>query len=132
MLRRHPRCSTTISATATAPTRSSSSAHTEWLAPVAISYTPKASSKAQLLEAKENLQRMLSTIPLIDDERAAVDDGQAALDQLLERLAGVATPAGRTPRKIGVPPTVTLLPITPVKQGSAQQQNEFGCFRVPW
>jgi hypothetical protein len=38
-------------------------------------YTPKDSSKAQLMEAKENLQRMLASIPLTEDERAAVDDG---------------------------------------------------------
>ena len=44
-------------------------------------YTPKGSTKAQLLEAKDNLQRMLATIPLTDDERAAVDDGHAALDR---------------------------------------------------
>jgi integrase len=74
-------------------------------------YTPKDSSKGQLLEAKDNLQRMLASIPLTDDERAAVDDGQAALDQLLERLADVPTPAGPTPREIGVPATATLLPV---------------------
>ncbi|MGH3327265.1 MAG: tyrosine-type recombinase/integrase [Streptomycetales bacterium] len=34
-------------------------------------YTPKDSTKAQLLEAKANLQRMLVAIPLTDDERAA-------------------------------------------------------------
>ncbi|HEY5182630.1 MAG TPA: tyrosine-type recombinase/integrase [Dermatophilaceae bacterium] len=39
-------------------------------------YTPKDASKGQLLEAKDNLQRMLANIPLTDDERAAVDDGQ--------------------------------------------------------
>lgn len=44
-------------------------------------YVPKASSAAQLLEAKANLQRMLVQIPLMDDERAAVP-----------------TPAGPTPR----------------------------------
>lgn len=80
-------------------------------------YTPKASSKGQLLEAKENLQKMLAAIPLTDDERAAVDDGQAALDQLLERLTDVSTPAGPTPRQIGVPATATLLPIVDVRQG---------------
>ena len=74
-------------------------------------YTPKDSSKAQLLEAKDNLQRMLATIPLTDDERAAVDDGHAALDALLDRLADVPTPAGPTPRQIGIPATTTLLPI---------------------
>jgi hypothetical protein len=60
-------------------------------------YTPKDSSKAQLLEAKENLQHMLANIPLTDDEQAAVDDGQAALDRLLERLIDVPTPDGATP-----------------------------------
>ena len=81
-------------------------------------YTPKDSSKAQLLEAKDNLQRMLTAIPLTDDERGAVDDGQAALDKLLERLADVPTPAGPTPRQIGLPDQVTLLPVT-VKHGPA-------------
>jgi hypothetical protein len=67
-------------------------------------YTPKNSTKAQLLEAKDNLQRMLVSIPLTDDERAAVDDGQTALDQLLQRLADVATPAGPTPRELRAEP----------------------------
>jgi integrase len=80
-------------------------------------YTPKASSRGQLLEAKDNLQRMLATIPLSDDERAAVDEGQAALDGLLERLIDVPTPAGATPREIGVPAAATLLPIVAVNQG---------------
>jgi integrase len=74
-------------------------------------YTPKDSSKAQLLEAKDNLQRMLTAIPLTDDERAAVDDGHAALDKILDRLADVPTPTGQTPRQIGrVSTPVTLLP----------------------
>jgi integrase len=80
-------------------------------------YLPKSSTKAQLLEAKDNLQRMLASVPLTDDERAAVDDGQAALDQLLDRLADIPTPAGPTPREIGVSATVTLLPIVEVHQG---------------
>jgi integrase len=79
-------------------------------------YTPKGSTKAQLLEAKTNLQRMLVSIPLTDDERAAVDDGQTALDALLDRLTDVPTPAGPTPRDIGVPPSATLLPIVAVNQ----------------
>jgi hypothetical protein len=77
-------------------------------------YTPKASSKGQLLEAKDNLQRMLAHVPLTDDEQAAVDDGRAALDQLLERLIDIPTPTGATPRQIGVPATATLLPIVTV------------------
>jgi integrase len=78
-------------------------------------YTPKDSSQAQLLEAKGNLQRMLASIPLTDDERAAVQDGQAALGKLLTQLADTPTPAGATPRQIGSQPTVTLLPIVDVQ-----------------
>ena len=79
-------------------------------------YTPKDSTKAQLLEAKDNLQRMLAAIPLTDDERAAVDDGHTAVNALLARLTDVPTPAGPTPQQIGVPPTATLLPIVQVTQ----------------
>ena len=43
---------------------------------------------------------MLVSIPLTDDEQAAVEDGQAALDHLLQRLADVPTPAGTTPREL--------------------------------
>ncbi|WP_324199177.1 tyrosine-type recombinase/integrase [Nocardia amamiensis] len=82
-------------------------------------YTPKDSSRAQLLEAKENLQRMLASVPLTDDERAAVDEGQIALDQLLDRLADIPTPAGATPREIGTAATATLLPIVSVNQGKS-------------
>ncbi|MGW7387068.1 hypothetical protein [Streptomyces sp. NPDC054794] len=53
---------------------------------------------------------MLATIPLTDEERAAVDDGQTALNQLLERLADVPTPSGPTPRQ--------LLPIVEVRRGA--------------
>jgi hypothetical protein len=80
-------------------------------------YTPKDSSRTQLLEARANLQRMLVAIPLTDDERAAVHDGQAAMDKLLERLADVPTPAGPTPRQISAPATAALLPIADVSQG---------------
>ncbi|MFD1935492.1 MULTISPECIES: hypothetical protein [Nonomuraea] len=60
---------------------------------------------------KGNLQRMSMSIPLTDEERAAVDDGQAALDQLLDRLADVPTPSGPTPRQLAIPPGTALLPI---------------------
>jgi hypothetical protein len=59
---------------------------------------------------------MLANIPLTEDEQAAVDEGQAALDQLLERLIDVPTPNGATPRELGVPATATLLPIIAVNQ----------------
>lgn len=90
-------------------------------------YTPKASSKGQLLEAKDNLQRMLASIPLTDEERAAVDDGQVALDQLLERLADVPTPTGATPREIGIPATATLLPIINVTTGESRGGPDGTC-----
>ena len=73
-------------------------------------YIPKDSTKFQLLEAKENLQRMLVTVPLTDDERAMVEDGQAALDSLVNKLAEVPSPAGPTPLALGAPVTVTQLP----------------------
>ncbi|WP_328745051.1 hypothetical protein OHT57_06335 [Streptomyces sp. NBC_00285] len=73
-------------------------------------YTPKHSSKAQLLEAKDNLQRMRAAIPLTDDEQAAVDDGQAALNRLLERLADIPTLSGPAPRQ--------LLPIIEVRRAA--------------
>jgi integrase len=79
-------------------------------------YTPKTSSKGQFLEAKDNLQRMLANVPLTDDERAAVDDGQAALDQLLERLADIPTPSGATPRQISAPAQATLLPVIEINR----------------
>lgn len=63
-------------------------------------YLPKGSTRGQLLEAKGNLQRMLATIPLTEEERAAVEEGEGALDQLLERLVDVPTPAGPTPRQL--------------------------------
>ena len=39
---------------------------------------PKPSSEAQLLEAKDGLQRMLVQIPLTDEERAAAEHDQDA------------------------------------------------------
>jgi hypothetical protein len=82
-------------------------------------YAPKDSTKAQLIEAKANLQRMAAAIPLTDDERAAVDDGQEALDRLLDRLADTPTPAGPTPRELDVPSTARLLPLVAIRQGGA-------------
>ncbi|MEV6655180.1 hypothetical protein [Streptomyces sp. NPDC051219] len=62
---------------------------------------------------------MTAAIPLTDEERAAVTDGQAALDRLLDRLADTPTPAGPTPRELDVPATARLLPLIAVRQGSA-------------
>ena len=79
-------------------------------------YIPKLSSRAQLLEGKDSLQRMLVAVPLTDDERAAVEDGHAALGALVDRLRDVPSPAGSTPQSLGStvtatqPPNVRLLP----------------------
>ena len=63
-------------------------------------YAAKGSSGAQLLEGKENLLRMRQEIPLSEAELAAVDDGLAALEKLLDQLADIATPAGPTARQL--------------------------------
>ena len=77
-------------------------------------YVPKASARAQLLEAKTGLQRMLATITLTEDERAAVEDDAAAVARLLDRLADAPTPAGPTPRALrqrgGIPLPVLAPP----------------------
>ncbi|RST24055.1 hypothetical protein EF908_07340 [Streptomyces sp. WAC04770] len=52
-------------------------------------------------------------------EQAAVEDGQAALDRLLDRLADTPTPAGPTPRDLDLPTTARLLPLVDVRQGGA-------------
>ena len=63
-------------------------------------YIPKASSAAQLLEAKTHLQRMLQQIPLTEAETAAVEEGVTALEQLQMQLLDVSTPSGQTPREM--------------------------------
>jgi integrase len=63
-------------------------------------YFPKDSSKAQLLEGRANLQRMMEEIPLTDEERSAVEDGIASLNSLTNKLADIPTPDGRTPKQL--------------------------------
>jgi integrase len=67
-------------------------------------YVPKESTRAQLLEAQDHLQRMVATIPLTDEEQAAVEEGATSIERLLERLADLPTPAGPTPRQLGCAP----------------------------
>ncbi|MGV9870272.1 hypothetical protein [Rhodococcus koreensis] len=78
------------------------SAHTGWRAPAATLRTI-ASGREQLLEAKDNLQRMLAAIPLSVDERSNIDEGHA-LDNPLEQLIDIPPSTGTTPREIGVFP----------------------------
>lgn len=74
-------------------------------------YCPKESSQAQLLEAKNNLLRLQQEIPLSEEERAAIEDGVLALDNLCARLATVPTPAGPTPQQLtSITPPLLLQP----------------------
>jgi integrase len=63
-------------------------------------YLPKGSTRAQILEAQANLERMQAVVQLTDEERAAVEDGLVALSKLEAQLKDVATPAGPTPREL--------------------------------
>lgn len=63
-------------------------------------YVPKESDRAQMLEARTNLQVMLERIPLTDEEKAAVEEGAEFFSQLCKRLEDVPTPAGPTPRQL--------------------------------
>ena len=63
-------------------------------------YRPKGSTQAQLLEGKANLVHMLQEIPLSEEERAAVEDGIEAMENLCQQLADVPTPAGPTPHQL--------------------------------
>jgi hypothetical protein len=81
-------------------------------------YVPKTSTRAQLLEARSNLQRMLAQIPLTDDERAAVEDGATAVDHLIERLHDVPTSAGPTPRELS---KSTFIPLGALAGPTAQR-----------
>ena len=80
---------------------SSTSARTGWRARGVPFTCPRTSSKALLLEGKENLLRLRQEIPLSDDELRAIDDGIAAHDELVAKLADVPAPDGMTPRQIG-------------------------------
>ncbi|MGW2564159.1 hypothetical protein ACWCXB_34105 [Streptomyces sp. NPDC001514] len=62
---------------------------------------------------------MLASIPVTDEERAAADDGQAALDQLQERLTDFPASAGPARARSVSPPAATLLPVVEVSQRSA-------------
>jgi hypothetical protein len=61
---------------------------------------------------------MRTMIPFTEDEQAAVDDGNAALDRV-ERLADIPAPAGPTPRQLDPPGSATILPIIDVRQAQA-------------
>lgn len=55
-------------------------------------YIPKPSTKAQLIESKKNLLKMMQEIPLTEGELAAVEDGIEAMDKLVFSLKNSPTP----------------------------------------
>ena len=55
-------------------------------------YAPKESARAQSLEAKANLLRLRQEIPLSEPELEAVEQGLAAYEKLIEKLADAPTP----------------------------------------
>ncbi|MGI8715277.1 MAG: tyrosine-type recombinase/integrase [Solirubrobacteraceae bacterium] len=63
-------------------------------------YITKPSTQSQLLESKDEMQRMLVQVPLTDNERAAVEGDHDAVDRLLNGLIDTPTPGGTTPREI--------------------------------
>ena len=67
-------------------------------------YIPKPSGKAQMLEAKADVDRRLALIPLTCGERAAIERDSLALDRLLDRVADTPTPTGPTPRELAARP----------------------------
>ena len=113
--------STLISVMATARPASLSSSRTGWACARCDLYVPKNSTRVQLLEARGNLQRMLAQIPLTDDERAAVEDGTAAVERLLDQLRDAPTPAGPTPRELA-----TASSYVPLTQLNAPNQPNTG------
>lgn len=58
-------------------------------------------SRSAHLHPPLTIIRPLQEVPLGEAEQAAVEDGVAAYEDLLSKLADVPTPAGPTPRQIG-------------------------------
>ncbi len=61
---------------------------------------PKESSRAQALEARTSVQRLLEEVPLSDDERTAAEGDRDAVDRLIGKLEDQVTLDGRTRREI--------------------------------
>ena len=61
---------------------------------------PKVSAKAQALESKQSVRRLLETVPLTADEQEIVKGDLKKLDGLIRKLENVPTLDGRTPGAI--------------------------------
>ncbi len=63
-------------------------------------YVPKASSKAQLLEGKDNLLRLRQEISLTETEIAALDNDVSGYEKLLSSLTDIPTPTNVNSKQI--------------------------------
>ncbi|MHB8461661.1 MAG: tyrosine-type recombinase/integrase [Vulcanimicrobiaceae bacterium] len=71
-------------------------------------YAPKESSRAQLLEASAQNQRVLLELELTDSERDAVEEHRGGVISLLERNFGLHAPDGSLPAEtLGIPESRT-------------------------
>jgi hypothetical protein len=69
--------------------------------------------------SRSDLLKLLREIPLGEAEQAAVEDGIAAYENLLSKLADVPTPAGPTPHQIGA----ELVQITSFRQVARDEDS---------
>jgi hypothetical protein len=67
---------------------------------------------------------MLQEIPLRDEERAAVEDGLAAMEKLYKKLADVPAPDGSTPRELTGGGRRELPIISALSQDSSLSEKE--------
>lgn len=61
---------------------------------------PKTSARAHALESQASIRRYLEEVPLSADERLIVQGDAERIASFIDKLSGVATPDGRTPKQI--------------------------------
>ncbi|WLQ53885.1 DUF6461 domain-containing protein (plasmid) [Streptomyces poriferorum] len=95
------------------------------ITPELLQNTPFNCGSAQIRRANHGSEQVLAWLiasqgratAITMDAHGHVDNSQAALDRLLDRLADTPTPAGPTPRELDLPATARLLPLVDVRQG---------------
>ncbi|MEY1581280.1 hypothetical protein AB7Z98_20730 [Providencia manganoxydans] len=55
-------------------------------------YLPMSSAKAQYIEGRQNLLKLMQEIPLTEDEQAAVENNVEAMDKLIDKLKKYLNP----------------------------------------
>jgi hypothetical protein len=89
-------------------------------------YRPKTGTTEQLVEGKANLIHMLEFVSLTDDEKLLVTEGIELHQELIEKLADVPTPAGPTPRELGVrePREMNVIPLKQVQRSKHKKETK--------